>query len=167
MARDYEDLLGCSSVIILLIGIYAFTSSVKVGLIFLGIWILLIIIGFSIEKYNSWKKRNAVCSHGVKGGLAQRQCNICIQEQEEKVEQIRIEQVKEDIKRKATVFKDTEIERLRYLMIRTNEQSLFSLSPRDFEEAIADLYKKLGYSVKLTPYTDDHGYRYYSLQKYD
>jgi HJR/Mrr/RecB family endonuclease len=152
-----------------LIVVFIFPALFITTILYVFIVSLLFAFDFDVGRYyNSWKERNAVCSHGVKGGLAKRLCDLCKKEEEEKqkniaeqrskqIDQARQIRLKEDIKRKATELKNAETERLQKLMIRANEQALFSLSPRDFEEAIADLYKKLDYSVKLTPYTDDHG----------
>jgi hypothetical protein len=72
----------------------------------------------------------------------------------ERKEEIRRQQ--EDTHRRARALRESEVARLREARDHSLE-ALKSGSPREFEDAIARLFRKLGYSVTQTPYTSDGG----------
>ena len=49
--------------------------------------------------------------------------------------------------------------------IKKNPDMLYNVHPRKFEEIVADMYTKLGYSVQLTPCTNDGGKDIYVVEK--
>jgi len=50
-------------------------------------------------------------------------------------------------------------------MLRQDPRKLYSLSPRKFEEVVAELLSKLGYAVDLTPASADGGFDMYAARK--
>ena len=50
-------------------------------------------------------------------------------------------------------------------MLRQDPRNLYSLSPRKFEEVVAELLSRLGYSVDLTPTSADGGFDMYAARK--
>ena len=62
----------------------------------------------------------------------------------------------EAIKKQAKALRAEEIQRLSRAWLSTSE-SYYSMSSQHFEDAIAQLFRKLGYEVKQTPYSNDGG----------
>ena len=111
------------------------------------------------------------CSHGIPGGLARGACQKCADEQraaednarrvaEAARERARIaeEAAKRRQERAASAkkLKSDEVIQLRQT-IAPSAQELRRLSPQRFEDEIARMFKRLGYAVKQTPYSNDYG----------
>lgn len=52
-----------------------------------------------------------------------------------------------------------------FYMLRKNPKRWYSLSPRKFEEIVAELLSKLGYEVTLTPVSGDGGFDIYAAKR--
>lgn len=122
-------------------------------------------------KYENYKQEYALCPHGIKGGKTKRLCDECRQEEEnykkklalELAEKRRMEKIaleekerKQKIKDEAVELRRQEKERLVKLNL-VKEQYLFSLSPNEFEDAVASMFRHLGYNVTQTPRANDGG----------
>jgi restriction system protein len=66
------------------------------------------------------------------------------------------QQRKAEIQRQAEALRTQEIQRLSHAWLSRSE-SYYSMSPQQFEDAIAQLFRNLGYQVKQTPYSGDGG----------
>jgi HJR/Mrr/RecB family endonuclease len=114
-----------------------------------------------IKKYNEQNKlKNTLCKHGIKGGYTLELCDKCKEEKEKERQryeaQKREHEEKEIIKQKAIELRNQEIQR--YIKINLiNKESLYNISANEFEDVVAEMYKKLGYLVKQTPYSNDRG----------
>ena len=110
--------------------------------------------------YAESKRKSEPCRHGVKGGATVLKCEICksefedarIANEKEKVENERLNKLANE----ADNYRIKEIVRLSTDRL-TSLNHLYSLSPQDFEKAIAIMYKSLGYKIRLTPFTNDRG----------
>lgn len=115
---------------------------------------------YSYSKYCDFKHKKKRCLHGVPGGRTQNLCVKCKLEDEERTrakenavkEKIHLQQVIQAMK----IFRQREIEKVRSALFKENEY-LYSLSPYEFENAIAQMYIKLGYEVQQTTYSNDRG----------
>ena len=111
----------------------------------------------------SWREQIKPCSHGVKAGRAGA-CDRCKDEREHQVqierllnaERQKLIETKREIKRQAQILHEQELARLSQSWL-SNAQSYYSMSSQRFEDAIAELFRKLGYEVKQTPYSNDGG----------
>lgn len=63
---------------------------------------------------------------------------------------------KQDIAIKASRLRNSETERIRKSLLKSQDY-LRSMSPQEFEDIVAELFRSLGYDVKQTPYTNDQG----------
>ncbi len=105
-----------------------------------------------------WRRRAKPCAHGVKQhGLT---CTICAQEREQQIaaqKKYRAEREQaEMLKTHAQRLRREELQRLSKAWL-SDSETYYSMSPQQFEDAIAQLFRKLGYSVKQTPYSNDKG----------
>jgi restriction system protein len=106
-----------------------------------------------------WRKKWKPCAHGVPGGTLGN-CDVCLAEQEaveatrraSENERLRREQIKSS----ARALRQEEIERLSRSIVPSLDE-LRRLTPQQFENEIANLFRRLGYDVKQTPYTNDQG----------
>jgi restriction system protein len=100
------------------------------------------------------------CEHGVKGGETRQLCPTCagkrIERENEYALQRAAEQNREQLKSLATTLRTEEHVRLAKARLHQLE-FLLSLSPSQFEDAIALMYRQLGYEVKQTPMSNDFG----------
>src|SRR5712664_3867008 len=96
------------------------------------------------------------CPHGVKQS---KPCDACLREQKEaRAEQLRwckLIEEREKIDRDADALRQTEAKHLSQIVPSLTE--LRRLTPQQFEDAIAKMFKRLGYEVEQTPYSHDHG----------
>jgi restriction system protein len=125
------------------------------GLIFIGI------VSKQVKKkIERYKLQNTYCRHGIKGGKTLALCDVCKIEHEQvrQREEARIKEQerKNIIKQKALELRNEEIIRFTKINLR-NKEFLYEISPREFEDVIAEMYRALGYDVKQTPYSNDKG----------
>lgn len=122
--------------------------------ILIGVCVL--VIGCIYYYFPKIIKRYTKCVHGVAGGSTYNLCNECIKEKE-KIDRIEKERVRlEELKSSASEFKKEQIKILKLKQYGKLDY-LYSLSPYEFEDAVADMYRRLGYIVEQTPYSNDHG----------
>ena len=102
------------------------------------------------------------CKHGLFDGNATN-CKECrleqereIKIQEEKLLKEKHLQEKEAKRREGIRLYQQELERRRKTRQKDLDQ-LIALSPEEFEKEIAEMFKTLGFTVKLTPFTRDGG----------
>jgi len=128
-------------------------ASVAVYLAFVGIiW--------GLVRLHQRRKKWLPCTHGVAGGKALGRCQLCLAEEKAaeaarraaENERLRREQVKSS----ALALRQQEIERLGRGIVPSLEE-LRQLTPQQFENEIANLFRRLGYDVKQTPYSNDQG----------
>ncbi len=120
-------------------------------------------IGYSIWCLYKFSK-NTICKHGVFGGSSYNQCKTCFDENianQEKLIRERKEKEQIEHEKKKHEYEQLKIERekaeqLEQIKLK-NLNYLLSLSPEEFENAVAKLFVSLGYSVKQTPFTGDGG----------
>ena len=141
-------------------------------------WGLMNLIGFSIigffptgigigAGYSIWQNLFSPCSHGVFRGRKDDLCLQCVNDK--KAKSIRAEQnkIKGEIEKKErdrktsiadaiVKLRSEEMARLQGILLPTLNE-LLELSPQRFEDEIACLFGRLGYEVKQTPYSNDHG----------
>lgn len=122
-----------------------------------GVIVTLGVIGAISNKVGPYILR---CPHGVFGGQSRNRCGTCIEwahKQELQNQKIRNEQLRREVIRKqAETLHQSEREKIRRRLLR-NETYLLSMKPQEFENLIADIFQKRGYSVKQTPYVNDRG----------
>lgn len=100
------------------------------------------------------------CLHGIPGGKTRDRCVVCVREHEE--ENSRREQKEQEhqklqrIKETADALRHEEFKRLAKDRV-SRIDFLMSGTPRQFEDTVATMFEKLGYSVKQTPYSNDRG----------
>jgi hypothetical protein len=119
------------------------------------------------RRLSSWRGSWKVCEHNVPGGKNRLLCPHCRdladQREAERIaaelaakvaEQERLR--RQDLKRKAEELASSELKRLFGFYVPTLSQ-LRSLTPQAFEDCIAGMFLRLGYSVEQTPYSNDYG----------
>lgn len=149
--------------------IYFWASIFLALYLFKGPGILIWFIGFVVylyfakdidKKFKERRVRNERCKHGIRGGKTLLHCDKCKSEYEaaqlvlekERAEEIRLY----NLRRKSDNYRIKELKRITKERMKRLD-FLYSISPREFEEAIGVMYESLGYNVKLTPFTDDRG----------
>ena len=123
-----------------------------------------------------WVKfRRVPCPHRVPGGITSSKCPKCLeyQRQQEALaarqealaaqrarnrERDRIQQEvqRARIRERAQKLRDEEFQRLAD-QIRRDYKRLLEITPRDFEILVSSLFRKMGYFVQQTPFTNDRG----------
>lgn len=125
---------------------YIIASIIEVAFIFLLIYF------FTKQEEKRKKEKNKYCDHkNLKGS-----CIECA---------IRAENIKKGEEVRSNMYRiknltDKTIKEESYKIANLrlkNSSNLLSLSPNEFEDAIAKLYETLGYTVQQTPYTNDGG----------
>jgi HJR/Mrr/RecB family endonuclease len=110
-----------------------------------------------MEKFFSQRAR---CSHGVRGGKLLLRCSMCANErllaQQEQQKAAEREQIRTALNARSDVVEQQERERL-HLSVLPSLAELRELSPQRFEDEIARMFERLGYTVEQTPYSNDHG----------
>lgn len=119
----------------------------------------LLLLAYGVGAAVNWFETNRPCPHGVWSG-SRGACDACKAEQarwhREIEKQALARQQKERIKQDAKKLKQEEIERLSNAWL-TSTETYQGLSALQFENAIAELFRKLGYKVKQTPFVADGG----------
>jgi len=114
---------------------------------FIILFIIFGIIGAIINGISEYKK--SLCPHGIRNGSIKNLCPECkaINEENNRRSVIRYE---------ASKLKSEESQRLSILRL-SNINNLKALSPQQFEDAVSEMYQRLGYKVYQTPYSNDGG----------
>jgi HJR/Mrr/RecB family endonuclease len=106
-----------------------------------------------------WLQRDRRCPHGVPAGGVGR-CVACTAETDRAKIQYEEASAQWDLKQarrvQAQKLHEQEIERLSKAWV-TNTEAYLLMDPRQFEAAICELFRKLGYLVMQTPYSNDGG----------
>lgn len=108
-----------------------------------------------IDKYNL---DHLVCSHGIKEGNLK--CQFCFTNRmlhEESSRQLEEDRRKKNIFKSAQDVRQNEARRI-YIKKASLSDEIMSLSGRDFEILIGNLYKDAGFDVELTPASADKGF---------
>jgi HJR/Mrr/RecB family endonuclease len=171
--KNKNDEWGGLIVLVAVIGCFIFWHDIGKGVISrcgISWWsytILSIVFFLSLsalflvyKKIKKIKTTYAPCPHGIKGGLALGKCGMCHNEKKEQEEKheayLKETQLRSELRNKVLKFRQEEAIRVTKLRLQKLEY-LLSLTPNQFEDAIAEMYRKLGYMVKQTPYTNDFG----------
>jgi len=125
----------------------------------LAIFIFATPIAFGYEAIKRFAASRKPCPHGIRSSRL-RSCPSCVKEAAQRKKELRVLEamrssraIREEQSRK---LRAEEISRLSSLWL-SRAESYFSMEPRYFEGAIAELFRQLGYVVKQTPYTNDGG----------
>jgi HJR/Mrr/RecB family endonuclease len=156
-------MIGCSSLICFAIG-FLFGYGLSNGQAFVGVAGGCLALGglklFNVadDRFESFRKgireKRRPCPHGIRGGQTRGRCPICQEERAKEIqEEMKRIKSKLEIGKAAYELKQGELDRLRKLRLRRFDQ-LLSLSAKEFEQAIAAMYSRMGYSVHLTPHVD-------------
>ncbi len=107
------------------------------------------------SRVHKWREQMKPCPHGVSAGAAGA-CRECqLKDIEHKV-YLAEWQRKAEIQRQAEALRTREIQRLSHAWLSSSE-SYSSMTWQEFEDAIAQLFRNLGYQVKQTPRSNDGG----------
>jgi HJR/Mrr/RecB family endonuclease/fumarate reductase subunit D len=113
----------------------------------------------TIHRALSWYRIHKPCDHGIWSGSAGR-CHSCTAEADRirhrQEEEIKRQKQKSQIQKQAKEVRSQEIERLSKAWI-SNASAYFAMTPREFEIAVAELFRRLGYQVELTKFSNDGG----------
>jgi hypothetical protein len=106
------------------------------------------------------QRKNRTCPHNIIDGKTRKLCAVCERERleaEERARQARLEQERARlIAEAAAKLRRKEAIRLGSIIVPTLDE-LRRLTSQQFEDEVAKMYERLGYSVEQTPYTNDHG----------
>jgi hypothetical protein len=107
--------------------------------------VLLVIIGLAVlDAIRTSRPSQLPCKHGVKG-----HCADCAKEAE-------IVEERRERERRWELLRRGEVKRLSQLRLKS-ATAYTSMGPREFEDAIAKLFRKLGFEVEQTPFVHDGG----------
>ena len=111
-----------------------------------------------------WEKSRELCPHGVPGGNTRKRCETCVREQKEIEEEaerrcrideeVRARQLRIDAA--AAGLRDSERLRLAKSLV-PNIEELRRLSWQQFEDEVARMFGRMGFTVQQTPYVNDLG----------
>jgi hypothetical protein len=136
-------------------------------------WSVLIFIGFIVcfslicWSLTAWQRHRReafeskrLCPHGIPGGETRDRCVTCIKEREDENDQREKERQERQrlqrIKEAADSLRHEELKRLAKARVGKLD-FLMTGTPQEFEDTVAAMFEKLGYSVNQTPYSSDHG----------
>lgn len=110
----------------------------------------------SVRKFVAGRKR---CDHGIRKA-DENACDLCAAEralkEREWQQEVERRELKEKCLAESKALRTKEIARLSKAWLAQSD-SYFSMSPREFEDAVARLFMELGYEVNQTPYSNDGG----------
>jgi hypothetical protein len=112
-----------------------------------------------VTRIHKWRERIKPCPHGVSAGEAGacRECQLAKERKELEHKAYLAEwHRKAEIQRHADALRMQEIQRLSHAWLSKSE-SYYPMTPQQFEDAIAQLFRTLKYEVKQTPYSNDGG----------
>jgi restriction system protein len=112
------------------------------------------------RRFLDWHQSWIACPHGVAGGKIRKRCDKCLLEQSVLEENARREQEYKEhqqrINADASKLQNTERLRLAKSLVPSIAE-LRLLSWQQFEDQVARMFERMGYSVQQTPYVKDHG----------
>lgn len=135
-------------------------QDVRFLLVFGGIVPVFAALLFIRNRLEEHKTSWTTCSHAVRGGSARNLCGQCVDERADKLaeneRQIELKRRENELIERSQYVQHDEISRLSKTVL-PPLKSLRDMLPRHFEVMIGEMYKRLGYSVSLTPISNDHG----------
>ena len=131
----------------------------------LGFIVFLVIVGILLNDLATWTKKRALCPHGVRGGKVQNLCAICVQEQKALEEKERRERELRERQKHITAAADelrcSEASRLKSMLndskLSFSIEQLRSMSPWNFEDVVARMFERMGFTIQQTPKVKDGG----------
>ncbi len=124
------------------------------------IWFAAGLLAWLAKRFSNWQKSWKKCPHGVAGGQEQKLCSVCFREEQEAIKQrellLQLEQRSRKRHAEAEALRHLEAARL-YRSIIPRLDELRALTPQGFEDYVADIFRRLGFDVEPTPYSNDHG----------
>ncbi len=142
-------------------GNFIFWSPIAVGFLF-G-WLFAVVTGgLTVIAFGllSWWASWAPCPHGIPRGKTENRCETCVCEQKEIEENHRREQElrqrQQRIDAAAASLRDSERSRLAKSLVPRIEE-LRGLTWQQFEDEVARMFERMGFTVKQTPYVGDGG----------
>ena len=122
-------------------------------------WITVLLISLCIEALEKWKRSQKRCPHGVQVNAGSA-CLECENEKRRLQEQQELaanrERAAKELREAAKELRANEIKRLSEAWL-SNASAYLEMSPRQFEDAVAELFRRLDYEVEQTPFTRDGG----------
>jgi HJR/Mrr/RecB family endonuclease len=113
-----------------------------------------------VRRFLKWRRSWQRCPHRVPGGLTRHKCSACARNarlaEEARVQAAQAEERRREIHKAADDLVRQERERLAASLVPSLAE-LRALSPQRFEDEIAEMFKRLGFEVKQTPYVNDMG----------
>lgn len=175
MARNSDIGSTLGSLIANLVFIGVITVAISDGLhvsgvlafgILVGAFLCLLGIGYAVVAMSAVIKRNKRCDHGVRRGK-DGGCQECLaKEEQQRVDGERrqaewqashaVHERLKTIKKEAAALRNCELHELTHKWLSRSELYL-QMNPQRFEDAVAALFRQLGYEVKQTPYSNDRG----------
>ena len=116
-------------------------------------------IGIVVFLQSNWLQQRKPCEHGVWAGSSGR-CRACQKKEaylkEKRDAAWKKQERQKTVEQEANRLRDREVERLSKACL-SNAKTYFEMGPREFENAVAELFRALGYDVKQTPFSNDGG----------
>lgn len=126
----------------------------NLSVILIGLLICYIVVYSIYQSIVDYFKR--FCPHKIYNGYQKKLCPEC-KKIKDGIEAKEAREVKlKEILSLSYKLSEKEYFRLHNLK-KQRAEALYELSPQQFEDAVADLYRNLGYQVKQTPYSNDGG----------
>lgn len=121
---------------------------------------VLVAAGAAMNLFEWYEEKWPVCPHGVRGGKTRNHCVECVHERKSLEEKLHLQKVNEAIRqeilRDADRLREREWQRLASSLVPSLDE-LRGLTWQQFEDEIARMFERMGYSVEQTPYTNDGG----------
>jgi hypothetical protein len=125
--------------------------------IFLIAWVAFHSIALK-KRTQAFVRRWEKCPHGIRSAKAS--CSVCLakeQESQTEIERLYAERESQHrLRKNARALRQEEFARL-CLAWQSSSAAYLKMDPRAFENGIAEVFRRLGYRVEQTPYTNDHG----------
>jgi Restriction endonuclease/Topoisomerase DNA binding C4 zinc finger len=125
-----------------------------------GWWVIYMAFSTVYDSLSKWRNSWKPCVHGVRGGRGRGLCEQCICDRNiadleaELKAQIALETGRRN--KAADALQHREWLRVNKTFVPRLEE-LRELTPQGFEDQIAQMFRRLGYEVEQTPYTNDRG----------
>ena len=131
---------------------------VSVGIVLGGVFSLGVVV-VGLGSIADSVMRNKRCAHGVRRGK-DGGCKDCIADEERRQAEWKasyaIRERQKTIKKEAAALRNSELRALTNKWL-SNSELYLQMDSRRFEDAVAALFRQLGYEVRQTPYSNDRG----------
>jgi HJR/Mrr/RecB family endonuclease len=130
-----------------------------VGGALVAMFVAFLIFSWIYGGVRKWSEARKPCRHGIRSG-AVGGCADCVADARQ-LQELR-KRTADEVARKnkiadaARALRQGEVQRLSRARL-TNSESYMQMDSQEFERAIVQLFKKLGYEVKGTPFSNDRG----------